>query len=448
MRRALGLLAVALLLAGCGKHAAPVVPAVPKYPAYLKPDIPADLNVPADVRQLHEGAWLRLQGGDPRGASRDFSEALTRAPGFYPAEAGLGYAALSERQFTQAAAHFAAAVARNSTYLPALRGQVDAELAAGNDAGSVTAIEQLLRVEPGHDDLRNRADLFRLRTVQAQIEAAGRERSAGRLEDAQHTLERALAASPSSPVLLRELAGVELARGLIGPADEHARAAVDADPGDAEALAVLGGVLEVHGRFREAAGLYAQALAIEARPAWTEKHDRLEARASLEALPAEYRAIPTATVVTRGQLAATIGIELKPLVDAAPKRPVAVMTDVRTHWAASWILPVAQAGVMDAMPNHTFQPNATVRRADLAQVFSQLLTVAAARRPAEAAAWRAARPRMPDVPPGHVSYRAAAVVTAAGVMTLDPDGTFRPARAVTGAELGAAVARLKALAGR
>ena len=44
-----------------------------------------------------------------------------------------------------------------------------------------------------------------------------------------------------------------------------------------------------------------------------------------------------------------------------------IVTDVRSHWAQQWILNVVRAGVMDTQPNYTFQPNARVRRGDLAQ---------------------------------------------------------------------------------
>ena len=103
---------------------------------------------------------------------------------------------------------------------------------------------------------------------------------------------------------------------------------------------------------------------------------------------------------------------------------------------------------MDAQPNHTFQPNVTVRRGELAQVLSQLLALAASRHPADVAAWRAARPQIDDVPAGHASYRAIAAATASGLMKVDADGRFAPTRPVAGADLVAAVARLKALAGR
>ena len=56
-----------------------------------------------------------------------------------------------------------------------------------------------------------------------------------------------------------------------------------------------------------------------------------------------------------------------------------VITDIRTNWAATWIVTVTRAGVMDPLANHTFQPRAVVRRVDLAQVVSRLLARTAQR---------------------------------------------------------------------
>ena len=46
--------------------------------------------------------WQRLQAGDTRAATREFTELLKRSPEFYPAETGLGFVALAERQYAQA----------------------------------------------------------------------------------------------------------------------------------------------------------------------------------------------------------------------------------------------------------------------------------------------------------------------------------------------------------
>ena len=63
---------------------------------------------------------------------------------------------------------------------------------------------------------------------------------------------------------------------------------------------------------------------------------------------------------------------------ARDAKPV-VLTDIRGNWAAPWIQAVTRAGVIEAFPNHTFQPNATVRRGDLAQAVSRVLALIGAR---------------------------------------------------------------------
>lgn len=446
--RALAALVLVAGIAACASHRPPPVVAAPKYPDFPKLDVPSELAVSPEVRQRFDTGWQRLQADDLRGASTDFSDILKENPDFYPAETALGYVAVAQKQHKQAVTHFATALAKNDRYMPAVQGEIDSGLAAGDDAAAIFGIQKLLAIDPSRDELRGRLEALRLRLVQSELTAAASAREAGKLADAQTILTRALQAAPSSSAVLRELASVELAQGGLDAAEEHARKAVQLDATDAESLAVLGGVLEAQGKTREAADTYKRAVAIDPRPAWRQKVDALVARANFEALPADYRAIPTAATVTRGQLAAMIGIDLKSVVDQAPKKPAVVITDVRTHWAAPWILPVAQAGVMDVFANHTFQPNSTIRRSDLAQVVSQLLSLVGEKRPNDLASWRAARPRLADVSAGYISYRAIAMSVAAGALKLDDDARFWPSRAATGEEVVAAVARVRQLAGR
>src|SRR5262245_18116477 len=111
--------------------------------------------------------------------------------------------------------------------------------------------------------MRSHLDVLRLRVVKADLEAAVKARTAGRRDEAQRILERAVAASPSSGVLTRELARLELTRGMMENAEAHARKAVELDSGDAEAHALLGDVLEATNRARDAAAAYARAIALD-----------------------------------------------------------------------------------------------------------------------------------------------------------------------------------------
>jgi hypothetical protein len=102
---------------------------------------------------------------------------------------------------------------------------------------------------------------------------------------------------------------------------------------------------------------------------------------------------------------------------------------------------------MEVYPNHTFQPGALVRRADLANAASRTLALIAAERPKIGAAWKNSQRRFPDVPPAHLSYPAVSMTVEAGMMAPTEDGSFQLARPVTGAEAVAAVRKLRQLAG-
>ncbi len=335
---------------------------------------------------------------------------------------------------------------RDNRYQPAWQGLADAQLGAGNATEAVVALERLVALDPKRESARARLELLRFRQVQALMDSSRKERAAGRLDAAQTILEEALSLSPSSALILRELAAVEIERGTLEAAEVHARRAVQVDPNDVETYVVLGTVLEARQQYKEAAAVYAKAATLD--PAYRRKSTELREKADAAAVPAEFRAIPTAPTVTRAELAALIGTRLGRLIEAAPKRVAAVATDVRTHWAAPWILPVTQAGVMEIQPNHTFQPAALVRRDHLAQVVGQLLGLAGGSRAAEVAKWRAARPKFADLSTSHVFYSAAALAVSAGAMTPHAGARFDPTRPATGPEVTAAIARIEQIVGR
>jgi hypothetical protein len=174
--------------------------------------------------------------------------------------------------------------------------------------------------------------------------------------------------------------------------------------------------------------------------------DALRERLLIAGMPPEFQQIEVSPTVSRAQLAALFGVRLDDLMERSPSRDAVVITDSRGSWAAPWILLVARTGVMEVYANHTFQPDTTVRRSDLAQAASRVLSLIAGEKPSLAASWRNASRRFPDLPPGHLAYPAAALAVEAGVMRVLADGAFQLARPVTGAEAVAAARKLEELA--
>jgi tetratricopeptide (TPR) repeat protein len=420
-------------------------PTSPRFPDFVYPAVPEGAGTPA-VRERHEIGWRWLQAGDPRAAERNFQAALKQAPDFYPAAAGLGYAALARKDEKEAVEHFDRAVVANPRYAPALVGRGEALLALGDRQMALASLEAAMAADPRLEGLKSRVDVLRFQAQQEGVARARTLAEAGKLAEARTAYEAALAASPQSPFLHRELAFVEHRDGNLQAALAHALEAAKLDPYDARSLALAGEIYEAQGDYERAREAYASSVALEPNPALAEKIEGLRARAAFAAMPEEYRLIGTSPTVTREQLAALLGVRLEALVSRTRSQNAVVITDTRGSWAAPWILAVASAGLMEVYPNHTFQPHTLVRRGDLARAASRALSLIAAGNPALAAAWRETRHTFPDVSPAHLSYPAASLAVTAGVMTTLEGGAFQLTRPVTGSEALAAVEKLEELA--
>jgi tetratricopeptide (TPR) repeat protein len=445
--RGTALLTVLLLVAAAASCARrvppPVLPTAVNHPDFLFPAIPQTLARAPGVEYIEPG-WRYLQADDVRAASREFAAALKRNPGLYPAQAGEGYVALVANDPARAVTSFDAALGAAPDYVPALVGRGQALLALKRDPEALASFEAALAANPALPDVQRRVDVLRFRNVQQTIEGARTAAAAGRLDDAQVAYERAVSLSPESAFLHRELAVVERRRGNVDRALEHFRRAAELEPGDAASLIGIGDLLAQRQDFTGAEASYRKAASIEPNAELSAKIASVVERAREARLPAEVRAIPTLGQITRGDLAALIGIRLDRVLQAAGDRQV-VVTDTRGHWAADWIMQVARAGVMEPFENHTFQPRAQVRRSDLAAAVNRLVTLLAARNPALRKRI-AERPKVADMSTGHLSYPAVAVAVASGVMPLLDGGRFQPGRAVNGAEAVDVIDRLLALA--
>ena len=444
----LALLVLVAILPACAPKTTAVPPVTaPKFPDFIFPAVPEGLGAPA-VLERHNLGWRWLQAGDPRAAERSFSGVLKESSNFYPAEAGLGYAALARKDNKAAAEHFDRAVVANPRYAPALAGRGEALLALGDRDMALKSFEAALAADARLETLRSRVEVLRFRGLQDDVAEARKLADTGRLREAKAKYEAAITASPQSPFLYRELATIERREGDLAAALAHAQKARELDPNDSRALSLVGDIYEAQKDYGKAVDAYSAAIAIEPNEALSNKVEHLRELAAFNAMPAEYRGIEAAATVTRAELAALLGVRLDQLLKRSRDRNAVVLTDTRGHWAATWILSVVRAGLMEAYANHTFQPQSIVRRSDLAQAASRTLSLIGNDNPRLADSWRDGKRRFPDVSPGHLSYPAASLAVEAGVMKTLEDGSFDLSRPVTGAEAVAAVRALEELAER
>jgi tetratricopeptide (TPR) repeat protein len=441
--RAAAALAILVLMAGCAARTVTPAPVTtPRHPDFVFPALPEG-SAP-EVSELIQRGWQFLQGGDLRNAERDFRSALKQSPQAESPEAALAYLDLARGNADDALGRFDRALSVAPAYVPALIGRGQALMDLQREGEALASFEAAVKADPSLTDLQARVAVLRLSATQDLLARATAAVEAGKWDAARVAYQQAIAASPDSPFLYRDLASVELRDGRPDTAAEQARRAIELDPTDARAYALLGQVLDQQGDAAAALAAYEKARSLDFSSVPPATLEAARERAAVLTLPAEYRAIATSAQVTRAEVAALIGVRLAPLVAQARPRQV-VITDVRGHWAQPWIGSVVQAGIMDTQANYTFDPSAVVRRGDLARTVSRVLSLIAALHPERAGQWQNARVEVSDVAPTHLSYPAVSMAAASGVMPLE-NATFGLLRAVTGAEGTEVIGRLEALA--
>jgi tetratricopeptide (TPR) repeat protein len=439
-------IALVALLPACASRTPPAatVPLAPKYTEFLFPAVPAEYQKTVAADRLERG-WRLLQSDDLRGADREFGAALQRSPDFYPAQTGAAYVALARGDQLKAVATFDGVLSRSPRYVPALVGRGQSLLALKREPEALAAFEVAVAVDPTLIDLKSRIDVLRFRGTQAVIEEARSAAASDRIDAAVAAYMRAIAMSPESGFLHREIGIVERRRSNTREALDHFRRGVELDPSDVVSLVQMAELLEQGGDFLAAEAAYRKAADVEPSSELSARVAAIAAKGRDARLPAEVRAIAAASQISRGELAALIGIRLESVLRDAPNRQV-VMTDTRGHWAAQWITRVAAAGVIDPFENHTFQPRSALRRVELARAVNQLVRLIAAKHP-ELRNRLTEKPRIADMTPGHLDYPAVSVSVATGVIPLGAEQRFGLNATVSGAEALDAIGRLQALAG-
>jgi tetratricopeptide (TPR) repeat protein len=433
---------VFVVASACAPTAPPVTAGAPKHPDFVFPVVPEGTK-PDQASRIDRG-WKYLQFDDHRNAEREFAAALKQQPSFQPAETGMAYLALARGNERDAATRFDHALQSNAGYVPALIGKGQALLELDRDADALASFEAALAKDPSLTDLRSRVDVLKFRATQDMLGRAKAAADARRWDEAASIYRQAIAASPESGFLYRDLAAVEQRAGQSATALEHYQKAVEIDSSDARSMAGIAAILESQGDVIGALSQYEKARAIDPAEVPEAALARLRAAAALAKLPPEYRAIPTGAEVTRADIAALVGVRLESLIARAQPRQV-IITDIRGHWAQPWIAPVVRAGVMDTLANYEFEPKRPVRRGELATTVSRLLSLIEAAKPDVAKKLAGARVTVNDVASTHLSYPAVSAAVASGVMSL-VNGNFELLRGVSGAEAMDIITRLEALA--
>lgn len=220
------------------------VPAGTPLPAAAPPDDLATYRLYVEGRSY----LARRTEGGLRRAVDAFQAALAQSPDFAPAWAGLADALVIQGAY---------GYGDRAQLLPRARDAAERALAIRPDLAEAHAslglvIESLDHDGPAALDAYRRATALQPSYLAAHQWTAGLLISLGRLAEARAPLQRAVSLDPASPAALVALARWYQYSDSLGPALEHARSALDIEPGMPSATMLQGELLREMGRLDEA----------------------------------------------------------------------------------------------------------------------------------------------------------------------------------------------------
>jgi tetratricopeptide (TPR) repeat protein len=392
--------------------------------------------VPKKVQKDYDKLWiLFIRGADDAKLIKDSDKVLKKNRDLFQLVIVQAYVDLYAKRIPDAEKKFELVLKSQPKNRIALSQLAELALAREEYARANDLYTRLLEADPGRSDLETKRQKALLLATENLIRSAAKAEQENREAEAETFYRQALSIAPHEPSLLGRLAGLyakqkkweqaletyKLEREFGGPVDE-------ADRNIAQALANLG-------RAEEARAI------VERLKQSGNAEDALEIKVNeLEDLGrwgndvAVFHAIKSATELTRQQLAAVIVRYFPQLTEF--RRSTQVVTDIQDAWARPEIQTVVGVGILDALPNHTFQPEAVINRGELALALGRLSRVLSV--PPTTA------PPVPltDVGPSSAIYPEIEMVVNQGLMTPDDSGSFNTNTAVSGEDGVRAMQRL------
>lgn len=393
---------------------------------------PEELSV--NDQRAFERAWQAVKQGELESAASELLRLERRSRKHPSIETALGYVELRGGARPRAEVYFQEALDQHPTLAAAQAGYFLTALAEGRDELAFDRLRQLALHHPDHPAVPAYLPSLQLKLAEDSLQSARSLRDEKRYSEAAQAYRRALEIAPEAAGLYAETATVELLGGEAERAAQHADKAIEMRPDDADLYRIRADAHREMGELQAAAEDYRRASQLRPRDdALRARYEAVRRELERAHLPEEYGEIPSSPRLTREQLAALLFVKLRPAFEQQAGPGSVIATDIGDSWADHYIRQVVASGLMDIFPNHTFQPQAFVRRSDLAKALAA--AVEALGEPVTGSSTRT----IADMPADNLNYPAVALVVSLGLLSLDDMGQFEPHRFVTGLEAVEAV---------
>jgi tetratricopeptide (TPR) repeat protein len=391
---------------------------------------------PKKIQKDYDKLWQRFKTGkDDTKLMKDLDKLLKKNPGQVPLIVLEAYVDIYNNRAAEGEAKLQAALRFAATNRIALSYLAEFAFSRADYAQAADLYGRLLEADPSRTDVETKRQKALIVATENLLRHAGDAERANRVEEAESLYRQALRIAPREPSLHERLGSLlgsqkkwEEALAEFQKEREFSLYPNDADTRIAEALANLGRTEEARAiveRLKKSGNVDA---ALEG------KIGELTDIGRWGQDIARFREIQAAAAISRAQ-AATLFVRYFPQVAEFRQTPQ-VITDVQTSWALPEILITVGIGLLEARPNHTFEPFVPVTRLEFAAALARMTRLL--RLPAPPA------PAVPltDIGPRNALYRDVQLVLAMGLMQIDDSGAFASGQPVSGEKAVGSVEQL------
>jgi len=405
----------------------------PVKPSFYIEDLPQTIvtEFTLDERIATEEAWKNLREDNGSRALRTLSRLGAESPAY---SVGLGYAYFLLGDYQASEQNFKAALNYYPDMVLIHLGLAQLYQNTGRENSAFAEYREVLKKDPEHSWAKKEYDALKTKKTEEALNEGLDFLARGNRERSKQAFLRALYYSPDSTKAHLALAEIYKAEDQLQNALVHLKAASSSETKSPEILEDYAEALFLTEQYTKSLEIYEQLL--EMQPDNQDIQSRIESlknRLGIFELPSQYHNIPSKEATSREEMAALLAVKFKGIIDETKAAPP-IIIDISTSWASKFILTTTSLGILEVYPNHTFQPQKIITRAEMAEILLRLINLLKKKGYTLIQQFPPEIIQISDVSPDNYSHDPITQIVSYQIMDLTAEKAFRPEQSVSGQE--------------
>ncbi len=405
----------------------------PVKPNLYVEDLPQTIltELSLDERIAFDEAWKNLRQNKGLKAQKILSRLSAGTPAYH---VGLGYAFFLLGDFQAAEENFKIALNYYPGMVLAHLGLAQLYQNTGRENSAFAEYREALKKNPEHSWAKKEYEALKTKKTDEALGEGLDFLARGYRERSKEAFLRALYYSPDSAKAHLALAGIYKEENQLQNALVHLKAASTNETKNPEILKEYAETLLLAEQYAKSLEIYEQLLEMQPNNQDIQARiENLKNRLGIFELPSQYHNIMRKEATSREEMAALLAVKFKGIIDETKAKPP-IIIDISTSWASKFILTMTSLGILEIYPNHTFQPQKIITRAEMAEILLRLINLLKKKGYPLIQQFPPEMIQISDVSPDNYYYNPITQIISYQIMDLDAEKAFRPEQPVSGQE--------------